>query len=316
MSARMNARVRVYQVDAFTHQPFTGNPAGVVLDADQLDAMQMQAIAREMGNGDTAFVLPADGNDHDLRVRFFTPRAEVSFVGHATVAAHAVLHQLRLAPCRRQKQRSGIVTTERRDTPHGSIYSFTQPAPPVRSRIDQGALGAMLAALGLDAEDLDERCPAAVAGEQSRRALVAVREGAILARLKPDLPKLAELSASGAPPGYFVFTLRPESSHYFSEARMFCPALGIPEDPVSGNAHAMLAVLLDTHGLLPGGAGDSKFTSSQGRWLDRPGELHITFRRGSGTAPGSTVSVGGGAAVVFATSIDLPGLPGLPGLAA
>jgi PhzF family phenazine biosynthesis protein len=70
----MTRRVRIFQVDAFTSQVFTGNPASVVLDAELLAEQELSAIARELRGGDTAFVLPADAPDHDLRVRFFTPR--------------------------------------------------------------------------------------------------------------------------------------------------------------------------------------------------------------------------------------------------
>ena len=95
----MPRTIHVHQVDAFTRVKFTGNPAGVVLDADSLSDAEMLAIARELNNADTAFILKADGPDHDLRVRFFTPRTEAAFVGHASVAAHYVLS--RAAPCRR-----------------------------------------------------------------------------------------------------------------------------------------------------------------------------------------------------------------------
>ena len=86
----MTRRIRIYQVDAFTAQVFCGNPAGVVLDAEQLHERELAALARELSGGDTAFVLPPDAPDHDLRVRFFTPRAETAFVGHATIAVQAV----------------------------------------------------------------------------------------------------------------------------------------------------------------------------------------------------------------------------------
>src|SRR5262245_52770055 len=84
----MTRKIQVHQVDAFTRTRFTGNPAGVVLNADELTDAEMLAIARKLNNADTAFILAADGNDHDLRARFFTPRTEAGFVGHATVAAH------------------------------------------------------------------------------------------------------------------------------------------------------------------------------------------------------------------------------------
>jgi PhzF family phenazine biosynthesis protein len=69
-------RVRIFHVDAFTTRAFAGNPAGVVLHAERLGDPEMQRVARELNVGYTVFLLPADGPDHDLRARFFTPRAE------------------------------------------------------------------------------------------------------------------------------------------------------------------------------------------------------------------------------------------------
>src|SRR5579864_6671302 len=104
----MARKVQVHQVDAFTRERFTGNPAGVVLNADGLAEAQMLAIARELNNADTAFILHAEGGDHSMRARFFTPRTEVGFVGHATVAAHYVLSRRQGAPCSvRQKSKAG-----------------------------------------------------------------------------------------------------------------------------------------------------------------------------------------------------------------
>ena len=82
-------RCRLFHVDAFTRERFCGNPAIVVLDADELTEEQMQTIATEV-NGETAFVLEAESSDHDMQVKFFTPRHPVPFVGHATIAAQYV----------------------------------------------------------------------------------------------------------------------------------------------------------------------------------------------------------------------------------
>ena len=125
----MSHNVRVFQVDAFTAQRFCGNPAGVVLDADPLSADDMQALARELNNGDTAFLLRPDGDDHDLRVRFFTPRREAAFVGHATIAAHAVRAALGLEPQSRQKQSGGIVEVDTITGASPPRIAFHQPAP-------------------------------------------------------------------------------------------------------------------------------------------------------------------------------------------
>lgn len=84
------ARVQVFVVDSFTRKVFSGNPAGVVLGGEGLGEARMRQIARELNHSETAFVLPPEGSDHDVRVRFFTPRTEVPLCGHATVAAHYV----------------------------------------------------------------------------------------------------------------------------------------------------------------------------------------------------------------------------------
>src|ERR1700732_1949085 len=109
----MTRKIQVHQVDAFTREPFTGNPTGVVLSADALSEAQMLAIARELNNAETAFILAPDADDHTVRARFFTPRSEAGFVGHATVAAQYVLSRRHDAPrWQRQKSKAGIVDIE------------------------------------------------------------------------------------------------------------------------------------------------------------------------------------------------------------
>src|SRR2546423_788065 len=113
----MARKIQVHQVDAFTRERFTGNPTGVVLNADALSEAQMLAIARELNNAETAFILAPDGTDHTVRARFFTPRAEAGFVGHATVATQYVLSRRFDAPrWQRQKSKAGIVDIEVRGT--------------------------------------------------------------------------------------------------------------------------------------------------------------------------------------------------------
>ena len=131
-----------------------------------------------------------------------------------------------------------------------------------------------------------------------------MRDGTILARLQPDPMRLRALSAAGHPPGYFVYTLAPAVPNCETEARMFCPAIGIPEDPVSGNAHAMLAMHLHALRRLPERPGQRGFTGRQGHHLGRPGVLQVEILLEAG-APRS-VRVSGCATIVFAATLDLP----------
>jgi len=300
----MTRRVRIFQVDAFTSQVFTGNPASVVLDAERLEEQELQSIARELRGGDTAFVLPPDGSDHDLRVRFFTPRAETAFVGHATIAVQAVRAALGLAPCHRQKQRNGIVATGRLEGAQGPRYFFSQPPPPLQGPFAGARIDAVLTALGLVAADLDPLCPAIIAGERGARALIAVRDGTILARVHPDLARLAALSADGCPPGFFIYTRSPAVPDCDTEARMFCPAIGIDEDPVSGNAHALLAMHLHSLGFVVQRQERMGFTGRQGHHVGRPGVVNVLMRR-AGTAI-SSVQIEGSATIAFEASIGFP----------
>jgi PhzF family phenazine biosynthesis protein len=304
----MSHSVRVFQVDAFTSQRFRGNPAGVVLDADQLSSEQMQLIARELNNGDTAFVLQPDAADHDLRVRFFTPRREAAFVGNATIALHAVRASLQLAPCARQKQQSGIVEVDTISGASPARIAIHQAPPPLKRALEAAELSAVLEALALTRAELDERCPPLIAGESSTRVLIGLTQGATLSRLQPDLARLTALSGELGAAGYFLFSLRPAMPDVFSEARMFCPALGIPEDPVSGNAHALLGAYLLRHSLIevpqvPDSSGDTvEFTGAQGHHMGRPGSVTVALNLQRGRL--DSVTIVGEAVIVFSASLQ------------
>jgi PhzF family phenazine biosynthesis protein len=308
-SGRLSGSVRVFQVDAFTSRPYSGNPAGVVLDADALSEADMRAIAREINAGDTAFVLGADASDHDLRLRFFTPRGEAAFVGHATLAAHAVLASLpgASAGSRRQRSAGGLVDVDIISAQPVRI-AIHQPPPAPGRALGGEALDAVVLALGLRREDLCVRCPAMIAGQRSARLLLGVKDAQVLERAQPDAPRLTALSAQLGAPGYFLFTLEPSAPDVYTEARMFCPALGIAEDPVSGNAHALLGAHLLQLGLL--GAPDAapvagtqivEFTGAQGRFVDRPGR--VTVALGLQDDVLCAVSIIGEAVIVFAGAL-------------
>jgi PhzF family phenazine biosynthesis protein len=300
----MARSIQIHQVDAFTRTPFTGNPAGVVLNADGLDDLQMLAIARELNNADTAFILSADGADHDLRARFFTPRTEAGFVGHATVAAHYVLSRRRGATERlRQKSKAGVVEIEIRGTGDARQVAIRQKSPPLGRVLNDRERLAVLDALALATDDLDDRCPLRIVGAGSSRLMVGVRGPEQLKQLKPDPARLNTLSAQLGAAGYFVFTLAPQKEGCLTESRMFCPALGIAEDPVSGNAHGLLGVYLAALGLLTQTGERTTFCGSQGHYLQRPGRVTVELETRDGGIDG--VWIIGQAVSIFETEISI-----------
>ncbi len=307
----MSRRIRIFQVDAFTTDRFTGNPAGVVLDADSLNDAEMLAIARELNNADTAFVLKPDGADHDLRVRFFTPRTEASFVGHATVATHFVLSQdgsVRAdgqAGRLRQKQKSGVVEIEVRGEGATRRIAVRQPAPPLGRQLNDRERLAVLDALALSTGDIDTRCPLRIVGGAGTRLMIGVRSTDQLRLLKPDFSRLTTLSAQLGAAGFFVFTLSHALPDCLTESRMFCPALGIPEDPVSGNAHGLLGAYLADQGLLQHNGSTARFTGAQGHHVHRAGriDVELEFTQKDNESKLDGVWIVGQAAAIFETEM-------------
>jgi PhzF family phenazine biosynthesis protein len=301
----MTRKFQVHQVDAFTRGPFTGNPAGVVLSADTLQDSEMLAIARELNNADTAFIMDPDSEDHDVRARFFTPRTEAGFVGHATVAAHYVLSRRRSSVERlRQKSKAGVVEIDVRGSGDERRIAIRQKRPPVGRELNDRERLAVLDALALATDDLDLRCPIRIAGAGSTRLIVGVRGPDQLKALKPDSARLTTLSAQLGAAGYFIFTLAPQDSSVFTESRMFCPALGIPEDPVSGNAHGLLGAYLAEQKLLAHDGTRASFSGAQGHYVHRPGRVDVELELKEGVIEG--VWIIGQAVSIFETEITLP----------
>jgi PhzF family phenazine biosynthesis protein len=291
--------LRIFQVDAFTSTRFTGNPAIVVLDADGQSDATLLAVAREFSHAEVAFVFAAGGPDHDVRLRFFNARKEALFVGHATVAAHAVLLALgrRGAGVYRQHSGTGIVEVTAHVDPSAAgadaLIEFRQTAPELDSPLPFKTTLRVAEALRLPATQLHEIMPARVARKGSTRVLVPIADPRQLDALAPNIDTLISLGSELGADGFFVFALNRATEEWSTESRMFCPALGIPEDPVSGNAHAMLAAYLWDLGQF--GKHSTSFIGRQGRQMNRPGQVSVKLEIDQGNLVAARI---GGTAVI------------------
>ena len=286
--------MRIFQVDAFTRTRFTGNPATVILDADGQSDATLMSIAREFAHAEVAFVFAAGAPDHDVRLRFFNSRKEAPFVGHATIAAHAVL----LAVGRRGggvwRQHSGTGIMEVRvDETQGTQVEFRQTIPDMDAPIPFKSTLRVAEALRLPATQLHETMPARIARKGSTRLLVPVADARALKSLAPNMDTLLSLGTELGTDGFFVFAVDRGAESLSTESRMFCPALGIPEDPVSGNAHAMLAAYLWELGQF--GKHAAGFKGRQGSDMNRPGEVSVRLEMDQGTLVAAHI---GGSAVI------------------
>ncbi|MBH5333283.1 PhzF family phenazine biosynthesis isomerase [Streptomyces pactum] len=290
----------LYQVDAFTRTPFTGNPAGVVLGADGMSEAEMLAVARELNNSETAFVLPADAADHDVRVRFFTPTTEVPTCGHATVGAHfARAVEYGLPSCSlRQKTGRGLIQDVEIHRDGGRVrIGMRQGAAEFGPELNGAQVDRLLRALGAGLGDLAENGPVQVVSTGHSKVLVELRDRAVLDALRPDPFALTSLSHEVGSNGFFVFTRSTTRSGPLTWSRMFAPAIGITEDPVTGNGHGPLGAYLVRHGLVPATDGRLVFTGRQGMAMGRPGDVrvHVEVRPGGTLA----VSITGDAVTAF-----------------
>jgi PhzF family phenazine biosynthesis protein len=298
-------RYRVFQVDAFTRERFRGNPAGVVANADGLSEGQMQEIARELNNSETAFVLSPCGSDHDVWIRFFTPTTEVPICGHATISAHYVrAREMGLGDAVvRQRTGAGILPVEvvREDDDHRIV--MTQGEVELGPVLTGEERDTLLAALGLGEDDLDPALPVQAVSTGHAKVMVGIREVARLDALQPDLAALAELSGRIGLNGFHVFTLDSPEPGVLAHGRMFAPAIGIPEDPVTGNANGPLGALLVQHARVPHDGRRLRFRARQGVAMGRPGTVEVMVDIDGGRP--FRVRVAGEAVVVFHAEIEL-----------
>jgi PhzF family phenazine biosynthesis protein len=295
-------RCRLFHVDAFTRERFCGNPANVVLDADDLTEQQMQTIAAEV-NGETAFVVEAEANDHDMQLKFFTPRHPVPFVGHVTIAAQYVRAKKDGKPTGKLRQRTGagIVEIEVMEVAGDLRIAITQNPPSLGPILPDHHRRQVLNALGISSPSLHTDCPLQILAKGGTRLLIGLRSPDLLETIKPDFEELARLTSHVGAEGYFVFALDESSGAIGTQSRMFVPALGIPEDPVSGNAHGMLGVYLVNHGLLTPRDGRVVFSGQQGMWMRRPGRVHVEVESTGRVA--QSVRIVGDAVIVYEAEV-------------
>lgn len=298
------AALRLYQIDAFTRDRFMGNPAGVVTNAAGLDERQMLLIARELNNSETAFVLPAQGPDHDVQVRFFTPTTEVPVCGHATIAAHYALacEAGGATGTRRQLTGAGVQMVEAERDGDDLRIVITQNPPTFAEPLSPARTQRLAAALGVAPDELDPRCPPQFVSTGHGKLLVGLRSYQRLRTLTPDPLQLKALGADIDSKGFFAFTLdRGEHDDALTEGRMFAPAIGIAEDPVTGNANGPLGAYLVRHGLVDAAGPDFSFRARQATGDGRGGYVDVSVRVADRQPVG--VRIAGHAVICFQTTL-------------
>lgn len=264
----------VLRWSAFTDGGRGGNPAGVVLDARAMDSAQMLEVARAVGFSETAFLLP-ESRDR-AAIRYFSPRDEVAFCGHATIATAVALAERQGLGLLHLTTPAGPVTVRTTAGPDGTVATLTSP-PAGSVPIEDAVLDRLLQALRWSRDDLVPDHPVHVAEAGNRHPVVGVISLDRLARFDYDYDQLAALMAEQGWTTVHAFWA--ESPDLFHARNAFPPG-GVVEDPATGAAAAAFGGYLRT---LYGEQAPRRVTILQGHHLGRPSRLLVDLDPASRT---------------------------------
>ncbi|MCG3125339.1 MAG: putative isomerase YddE [Phycisphaerae bacterium] len=300
--------VRYWVVDSFAHAPYTGNPAGVVLEADGLDDRQMIAIAREINVSETAFVTNARGAG-EMRLRWFTPRCETGFCGHATLAAahvaardgvtrsaDVVSHTVGRSDLRFHTA-AGVLELRFESIPpagpgqlpldalispdepfttlQDGVWWLSMPDPGLRPDHTNPMHTAQL--LGISVDDFEPAVP--IMRTRDDDLIIMIRNWQTLMEMRPSFAELGRWCEQHGIRGICVATRHTLTTSTDVHSRFFAPAAGIPEDPVTGSVHGPLAVMMVVNDNTPMSDGVASLNCMQGEPGGRTGLVRVLVRR-------------------------------------
>lgn len=271
--------VTLYEVQAFTDSDHGGNPAGVVLNADELGltTQGMQHIAALAGFSETAFVLKSDVADYCLR--FFTPSVEVDLCGHATIGTFWFLNNEGLI------QKNALVTQETRSgilkIQIGEEGVLMEQAAPVFGAVIEPE--DVLWSLGLTEEALLPGLPVQIVSTGMKDILIPVASVEILKQIEPDYEEITRISKALGVVGYHVFAMTSEIPRRAGAGdvsadlpvtawcRNFAPLYGIDEESATGTSNGALAAYLTAYGAVK----SESFIFKQGMWMDNESRINV-----------------------------------------
>lgn len=315
-------------VDTFTTKPFSGNPAGVVTEADGLTDEMMQEIARgmKMNLVEIAFVTISRIEDASFRVRFFTPSKELDMSGHVTIATCFALIEEGRIPLEEKitklsfETKIGTIPIEIYFSPsaspeerenggeflqllgensgllerimmHQPIYTFSPSKVPIREIAE---------VLGIDeGEIMKAGLPIVTASKDLDWLIIPVQSKETIMNMHPDLIKLGMLNRKYGILTNHIFTLDTYDSDCVAYSRHFGPAMGLWEDPASANASGGLGNYLLTYGI----TSSSSMVMQQGKERESLSRIYVEIDRENDAT--TSVRVGGLAVTSITRKIDL-----------
>ncbi|MBL8791093.1 MAG: PhzF family phenazine biosynthesis protein [Rhizobiales bacterium] len=302
-------KLEFHTLDVFTTRKFGGNPLAVVLGADALSTEQMQMICREFNLSETTFVLKPDDASHTAKVRIFFPGGEMSFAGHPTLGTAALLAELKNKPgCTFEttitlELKAGLTPVRITRIADRITGVFTAPVVPYHVDADLPGVQETAQALNLDPADIgfDGHGIALLEGGP-RFFYVPVKSRAALEKSRILEPYWSELiKPLNSLDAAYLYTRGGDGPAAAFRSRMYAPTGGIPEDPATGSATALLAAQLLTAEKLVDGS--HRWQLEQGYEMGRPSDLALEADVTAGKL--SAVRVGGSAVRMMSGVLDL-----------
>jgi trans-2,3-dihydro-3-hydroxyanthranilate isomerase len=267
------ASFRYVVCDVFTSEPLTGNQLAVFTDARAIPEHRLQQLAREMNFSETVFVYPPEAGG-DVKVRIFTPAAEVPFAGHPCLGTAFVMAMpLQLVDIVLETGSGPVPIRLEREGARIVFGRMSQPMPTIEEFDGADELQETLG--------VRSSLPVELYDNGLRHVLVVPESATEVAGLEPNLQELGEYGPLA------ISCFAHEGPHW--KTRMFAPGLGVPEDPATGSAAGPLALHLARHGRIPYG---EEIEIVQGVELSRPSYLFARVEEGG------VIEVGGAAVVV------------------
>lgn len=288
-------KVNVYTLNSFAKTREGGNAAGVVINADSLSEEEMKKVSAFLGFSETAFILRS--NVADVKVRFFTPNAEVDLCGHATIAAFHTMASIGLLKpdVYKQETRAGILGIEIKED---NSIMMNQPNPVFSEIINKDELAY---SLKIKASQMPEDLPAQVVSTGIRDIMVPVKSIKILNAINPDMEKIKKISRKYNVVGYHVFTL--ESLHGANaNCRNFAPLYDIPEESATGTSNGALGCYLYHYGKINHKQA-ANIVIEQGYSMKKPSEILVSLTVSENEILG--VKVGGNAMNLTLSEVEI-----------
>ncbi len=306
----LHMKLKFHTLDVFTTRKFAGNPLAVVLDADHLTTEQMQTICKEFNLSETTFVMKPDNLANTAKVRIFFPGGEMSFAGHPTLGTAVLLAELRNKPgCSisteiRLELKAGLTPVKINRIADHCSGIFTAPIIPFHVEANLPSVEDTARALNVDAADIgfDGHHVALLEGGP-RFFYVPVKTRKALEKSQVREPYWTDLlkPLGGVADAAYIYTRSGDGANTHFRSRMYAPTGGIPEDPATGSATALLAAQLLTAEKLFDGT--HVWNLEQGYEMGRPSDLRLEADVKSGKL--GAVRVGGSAIRVMSGEIEL-----------